>query len=469
MIRKSTMVLGLAFALLPGVAAMPSVAVQESIVLAVGIEQPPDSLNVTVGVLVVDYEVWNLQYATLTDKAAADFATEPGLAESWEQSDEEGLVYTYTLREGLTWSDGTPLTAEDVAWTVNTSRDQEWLNHSSTTTNLTAEVIDARTVTITTAVPDPKLPTIDVYILPKHIWEPFAADDITLHDGLDGVGSGPFVLDEFEPEQFIRMRANPGYWKGVPTVDEIVFQIYSNPDAMAAALQNGDIDAAHDLPPNAIADLGQDPNITVIEGHQGGFDELAINVGAGLAEPHPALLDLTVRQAIAHAIDKEALVEDVLFGLGEPALGISPSADPKWRTEVPEGERYGFDPDLANQMLDDAGYLDTDGDGIREMPDGTNPLVLRHGVLTDSNTYPQIAEFFVGWMAEIGITVETANYDSGQLVEVIGTGEYHLCLGLDALCRPRPDVLLLHHGLAGHRSRGPHQLLQRCQLVPRAI
>ncbi len=96
----------------------------EELTLTVGLTQEIDSPNVTVGYTVAAYEVWNLQYATLTDKAADDFETIPGLAESWEGS-EDGLTWTYTLREGLEWSDGEPLTAEDVAYTINRSRDEE--------------------------------------------------------------------------------------------------------------------------------------------------------------------------------------------------------------------------------------------------------------------------------------------------------------------------------------------------------
>ena len=109
---------------------VPNAAAQDEsrITLTVGLIQDLDSPNVTAGYLVSSFELWNLQYATLTDKAADDFATIPGLAESWEAS-EDGLTYTYTLREGLLWSDGEPLTAEDIAWTINTSRDQEWINH----------------------------------------------------------------------------------------------------------------------------------------------------------------------------------------------------------------------------------------------------------------------------------------------------------------------------------------------------
>ena len=96
----------------------------DPVTLTVGLLQDIDSPNVTVGYTVAAYELWNLQYATLTDKAADDFAVIPGLAETWEAS-ADGLTYTYHLRDGLVWSDGTALTAEDIVWTINTSRDQE--------------------------------------------------------------------------------------------------------------------------------------------------------------------------------------------------------------------------------------------------------------------------------------------------------------------------------------------------------
>ena len=98
-------------------------------------------MNPLVGQLVPSYEAWNLHYPTLTDKAAKDFETIPALAESWESS-EDGRTWTYKLRDGLKWSDGKPLTSEDIAWTINTSREEEWLNHSATTANITATAPD---------------------------------------------------------------------------------------------------------------------------------------------------------------------------------------------------------------------------------------------------------------------------------------------------------------------------------------
>ncbi len=213
-------------------------AQDEKVVLTIGLTNDVDTLNPVVGVEVPDYEVWNMMYATLTDKDADDFHTIPGLAESWEGSD-DGLTYTYTLREGLKWSDGQPLTAEDVAYTVNRSREEEWLNYSSTTGNITATAPDERTVVLTSSVPDPKLPTMDVYIVPKHIFEKQNAKQITKYQALEGVGSGPFVIRELKRGQFWRLEANPNYWAGAPAVDEVVFRLFTNQDAMVAALLAG--------------------------------------------------------------------------------------------------------------------------------------------------------------------------------------------------------------------------------------
>ena len=210
----------------------------EGVVFDVGDPQGIDSMSPLIGVTVAAYEAWNIQYATLTDKAADDFSIIPGLAESWEGSD-DGKTWTYKLRPGMKWSDGKPLTAEDVAWTINTSREEEWINHSATTANLEAEATDDTTLVIRSSVPDPKLPVMDVYILPKHIWGKLSADERAKYPGEDPVGSGPFVLEKYEKGQFARFKANPNYWGGKPAVDKVVLRKFNNPDAMVAALKTG--------------------------------------------------------------------------------------------------------------------------------------------------------------------------------------------------------------------------------------
>ncbi len=402
----------------------PPAAAQDDVTLIVGLTQPWETLNPVVGYAVPEYEVWNIQYLGLTSRAAADFAPEPGLAESWVEN-EPGVSYTYTLREGLLWSDGEPITAEDIAWNINTSRDQEWSNYISTVTNLTAEVVDDRTVTITSSVPDPKLPAVEIYILPKHIWEEQATPDtIETYDGLDGVGSGPFVISDYKSEESLTMVANDHYYAGRRPIDRIIFRYFTNPDAMVAAIQRGEIDAAHGIPASAVVQLEGDGDIQVVSGIQGGFDEIALNGGAAEGQPHPALLDLEFRKAINHAIDKAGAAEDLWYGLAEPGTTISAGADLKWVPDIPAEEQYGYDPDTAIAILDAAGYVDTNGDGFREMPGGGDNIVLRHAVNTDSDLGGAVGELFSGWMNAIGIDVELDAYDQDQLFGVIVDGTY---------------------------------------------
>lgn len=399
------------------------------VTLTIGLQQDLDSPNVTAGFLVSAFELWTLQYATLTDKAADDFETIPGLAESWEAS-ADGLTFTYTLREGLTWSDGEPLTADDIAYTINRSRDEEWINHSATTTNLEATAIDERTLEIVSSVPDPKLPTMDVYIIPRHIYEPLSADDVTTYDALDGVGSGPYTLDEWQPGESWTMVVNPSYygWEGrEPAIDRLVFRLFENGEAMVAALQAGEIDAAHLVPSESFDSLDADEDIVGVVGQQGGFSELGMNnMAGGIGDGHPALLDVTVRQAINKAIDRDTLFDRIILGLGERGTTISPSADPKWQPEVPDDISLAFDPEGANQMLEEAGYLDTNGDGVREMPGGGRDLTLRYAQRSESELEPALSEFIPGYLEDIGIATEIAVYDDSELTEQIGAGTYDL-------------------------------------------
>jgi peptide/nickel transport system substrate-binding protein len=407
-----------------GVAAAATAQSDEKIVLTVGLNDDVDTFNPITGVEVPDYDAWNLNYATLTDKAADDFATTPGLAESW--STDDGTTYRYTLREGLEWSDGTPLTSEDVVWNIARARDEEWLNQYTTVQNLTAKAIDERTVEITSSVPDPKLPSMDLYLLPKHIWDRYDADEITKQDGLEGVGSGPFILTEHEPGQFWRHVANESYWAGRPKYDEIVFRIFNNADAMVAALEKGEIDAAFDIPSASFERLSQTEGIVAVEGQQGNVDEIAINGGDGLEKPHPALEDIRVRQAIAHAIDRQTIIDQVYSGIGAPALTFSPSPDTSWLPDIPVEEQYTFDLDQANQILDDAGYADTNSDGVREMPGGGQPLNFTFAVRTDSQVAKPIADFAKGWLEDIGIELTYDLMNESKLTEVIGKGEYDM-------------------------------------------
>jgi peptide/nickel transport system substrate-binding protein len=414
----------LAFSVVPAAVAQED----DTVTIRVGNTQDWETLNPTWGYLVSEWEVWNNQYEGLTTRDE-NLEIAPGLAESWDGSD-DGLTYTYTLRDGLTWSDGEPITADDVVWTIETSKEQEWENYVYFTQYLTVTALDERTVQVTSSIPTPQLPDMGFIILPQHIWEPLGdADGVASHDGTDGVGSGPFVLapDGFQDQQSVTMVANPNWygWEGEePPVDQIIFRHFENSDAMVAALESGEIDAAHNVPAAAVENLESNEDIEVVIGYQGTIEEIAVNGGAGPAQPHPALLDVEVRRAMGHAIDKQALIEDLWYGHAQEGVTFLPSVDRKWMPEFTDEEKFNFDPDLANQMLDEGGYLDSDGDGIREMPDGTNPIVIRHLVNTNEALAAQYGDLLVGWMEAIGIGVELEAMDSDQLGTAIIEGNY---------------------------------------------
>lgn len=421
---KRLIVVGLlTAAMVTGTSTTPAGA-QDEVTMIVGVTQPWETLNPVTGILVSEFEVWNLQYAGLTTPSPQDLSPRPGLAESWVE-DEPGRRYTFTLREDLRWSDGTPLTADDVAWTVNTARDQEWANYVSTVADLTAEVVDDRTVTIESSDPDPRLPTLGISIVPRHVWEAHAdPDTIDTYDALDGVGSGPFTIAEYRSEQSLTMVANEHYHSGRPAIDRIIFRYFSNPDAMVAALRRGEVDAAHGIPASAVSILEDEPDVDVIVGVQGAFDEIAFNAGEAEGQPHPAVLDREFRVALNHAIDKAGATEDLWYGHGVPAVTVSVSTDPKWTPEVPLEEQFAYDPELANRLLDDLGYVDTNGDGVREMPGGGDNIVLRHAVNTDTALGTAVGDLFTGWMNAVGIDVRLSAYDQDQLFSVIADGEY---------------------------------------------
>ena len=150
---------------------------EDKLTFTVGQLQNVDSLNVTVGALVIDYEIWNLIWPSLTNMAAKDFSAEPSMAESWENSD-DGLTWTYKMRPDMKWSDGEPMTADDVKYTIDRANEEAWNSHVSITANLAATIVDENTLEIKTSVPDPRLPALGAYIIPKHIYEKVSADDM---------------------------------------------------------------------------------------------------------------------------------------------------------------------------------------------------------------------------------------------------------------------------------------------------
>jgi peptide/nickel transport system substrate-binding protein len=404
-------------------------------VFTVGILQDIDSANPFTGVVSSAYEIYQMEYPTLTEYSAKDFSTAPGLAESWQESPDH-TTWTYKIRAGLKWSDGVPLTAKDAAYTFNRiiNGQYEQTNFSAYTANITkATAPDDTTLVLTVKKPSPIMEKLAVYILPEHIWSKVDEKAVASYknEGTPDsptVGAGPYVMIERQVGQFIRMQANPNFYRGKPAVDEVDFKIYKNGDALGQALKKGEIDFADSLEANVFDSLKNVPGITTVPATYSGFDELAFNTGAALDDGTPIgdgnklLKDVKLRQALAWAIDRPALVAKVLGGTGSPGSTIIPPIYAAQHLTPPDA--VGYDPKKAGEMLDAAGYK-VGSDGIRADAQG-NRLSFRLYGRSDSPDSQKSVQFIKGYLAAVGVETNVKIVSEDALTEYIGQGNYDM-------------------------------------------
>jgi peptide/nickel transport system substrate-binding protein len=263
-----------------------------------------------------------------------------------------------------------------------------------------------------------------VYIIPKHIYEKVSKDDLPNYTAQDKIGGGPFMLDEVQNE-FTRLVRNPNWFGKKPAMDEVIFRFYADSNAQFQALKSGEIDALDGVPEQSFATLKGSANITGIAGNQGLFYQLAMNAGCSSApgDGHPALKDKKVRQAINYAIDRDLLVEKSLLGHGTPGTAFAPSADPSWDLKVAADKAYKYDPAKAKALLDEAGWKDSNGDGVRDK-DGKE-LILRYFDLTEGDSAKN-TDFIVGWLKDVGIGTVVTSMSEDALTAAEGQNEFDL-------------------------------------------
>ncbi len=424
----------------------------------------PDSVNPMTGYSAIEFYFWTASTHLPIDFGVDFGAEQPspkfdgfnsGLVTDVQTSD-DSMHFTYTIRDDLFWSDGEPLTAADVAYTLNLYKN----NHAYLPQTYVAEIdgevrtVDDTHIEFDTAEPtglyNGESPYLYTYILPQHVWEqveqgncPDGADPCTpkSFSNVPQVGSGPFVMAEYKVGEFVRMERNP-YWPGPkPAVDEIIYRIYKNDDAIATALQTGEIDFGYVTTPNVYNTLKNAENIDTMVGTIPSFSEIALNSGSATEEPegaftphgtgHPALADPVVRRAIRMAIDSDQLNENVLLGYGVPGDTLVPPVSVAGARWAPTGaDKISWDIPGANQLLEDAGYVDSDGDGIREMPqdsaDPGRPLDFRYFVRSAEQTSVDAAPFISEWLQQIGIQTEVTAVNSAKLTDIINAGDYEM-------------------------------------------
>jgi len=369
-----------------------------------------------------EYETFFLNYDMLFSFSDKTLEPTSGLAEYPPEQSADGKTWTFNIRDDVTWSDGEPLTAADIAFTYNLINEKSLAFGSELGDPIAKNAFEAPDDTtliwnMETATLAPLSPPW-VPIVPEHIWGKFAdpqytAKDIKEFRNVPAVGSGPFHLTEWREGQFWKMEANPDYWMGAANIDEVIFRVYENAEALSLALTSGEIDAANGLPPSIFNTLEGKPDIATNVSSAGTFTDLAFNFeGTG----DPTLGDEAVRDAIALSIDKQALVDRVSLGYASPGTSFTLPTFPRYFWEVPPDELQTSDPVAAEEILEEAGYKDIDGDGLRETPDG-QPWDLE--VLTVSEYVHSVPEgkLIVGWMNDIGIDATIKSVSESQAFE----------------------------------------------------
>jgi peptide/nickel transport system substrate-binding protein len=394
------------------------------VVLRIGWPREPDNLNPFIGWENSSFEVWALQYDFLfgfgaDENPTLDLAAEFPTKENGGISP-DGKVWTIKLRQDVTWQDGQPLTAEDVAWTYNYNIENELYAFQIMTIGIDhAEVVDPYTVKIVCSRPKADMERLWLPILPKHIWENVKPGvvETSYRSKPPIVGSGPFQVVEFKKGRYLRMVRNPDYWGKQPAVDEIVFLTYQNPDTMTQDLKLGTIDAAWGLPQAQYQQLKTAPGLEALSYNYRNWDYMDVNCYEGEGSlGHPVLRDPAFRQALNYAIDRDRLVSIAWSGNAAPGTTIMPPdtwVDPDYHWEPPADQLYTFDLAKAGEMLDAAGYKDTDGNGVREY-EGRDISLRLYALAGDVHGQGE-GKLITGWLKELGLKMDFEVIDEGAL------------------------------------------------------
>jgi len=360
--------------------------------VSLGMQLEPPMLDPTAGAAAaIDEVVYANVFEGLT-RFAPDGSIVPGLAESWEISD-DGLTYTFHLREGVTYHDGTDFEATDVVFSYDRARADDSTNAQKALFAAieTVEAVDPLTVKVTLSQPTGSF-------LFNMAWGDavIVAPESVDTNATQPVGTGPFVFSRWVKGDRVELTANPDYWGEPAMIEGATFRFISDPTAAFAAMMAGDLDAFPVFPaPENLAQFEADPRFQVLSGSTEGETILAMN------NAKAPLDDVRVRQAIAHAVDRQSIIDGAMFGYGTP---IGTHFAPHNPAYVDLTALSAYDPEKAKTLLADAGYADGLMLTLRLPP----PTYARRG-----------GEIIAAQLRAVGIETEITNVEWAQWLEQV--------------------------------------------------
>jgi peptide/nickel transport system substrate-binding protein len=376
-----------------------------------------DESTLTPYTYVTGYPGWNLltlQYDTLY-QLDLNGIPRPWLVTTATTS-EDRLTVTLDLREDVSWHDGEPFTADDVVFTINYFKQYPQGRFSRALRPVQSAAADGEyrvSLSLANPVPSLELGTLaDVPMLPEHIWAEIENPEEHLFESVTNVGTGPFKLVEYTPEQFYRFEANPAYFAGAPAVQELVAIKFADDAGTLAALRTGEVDMiVRPAAPEQIDLLSATGNLAVEQGPLYTTQMLVFDMERAPFDR------LEVRQAMSLAIDRQDLVDTIYLGaatVGSPGW-IHP-ASPVYNPAV----TAEYDPEQAMQILEDAGIVDSNGDGVREL-DGT-PLQFDFIVNGSDSLRLRLAELVSEMLLAVGIRAQVTAVEQATWEEAVWPG-----------------------------------------------
>ena len=399
-------------------------------VARIGYGGSPDTLNPGTAVLTEAYTIFALVYdAMYTYNLDGTYSL--GLAESVDRS-ADGLTYTYKIRSGIKFHDGQPLTARDVAFTYNLNKahaEYPYMNpYTASMESITAPDDTTVVIRLNAVIPNIESQLVFQYVLPAHVWQAHAAGAAAVEfENETLIGSGPFKLLEYKQGEFVRLGANKQHFSRPPKVDEVIFQTIGNPDALVQAVSTGQVDMITELPNAAAEKLGKAPNVKVVSAapFAPAVSDIIFNQATSASCPsksactgNVALQDRQVRVALAHATNKQQLIDVLLLGKGTPGLTLIPNGLGMWFNNSLQD--YEYNPAKANKILDDAGYSarpysQPNRCAVPDCPSGSPIMNFRMYWPSDSVDAPRMAELLAGMWKEIGVGVQPQAIDPDAL------------------------------------------------------
>jgi peptide/nickel transport system substrate-binding protein len=372
----------------------PALAQQTDLTIALQLEPPHlDPTSAAAGA--IDSVLYANVFEGLT-RFMSDGSVVAGLAESWEIS-EDGTTYTFSLRDGVTFHDGSTMDAEDVKFTLDRARAEDSANAQKVLFEGIEEVtvVDPLTVEVQLSAPDGNF-LFNMAWGDAVIVAPESIETIKQQP----VGTGPFTFDEWVQGDRIELSRYADYWGETPALEDATFKFISDPTAAFAAMMAQDIDAFAGFPaPENLPQFEADPRFQVLVGSTEGETILSTN------NKMPPLDDVRVREAIAHAIDRQAIIDGAMFGLGTP---IGTHFAPHNPDYVDLTNKSNYDPERSRALLEEAGLADGFTTTLKLPP----PSYARRG-----------GEIIAAQLREVGIETEITNLEWAQWLEEVFRGK----------------------------------------------